>query len=152
MATYDELMAAARKADAAGEGADAKRLLEMANELEGSFGATPAGGSSVDKAAVDDLQNRLTVLGANAANAAATNEAARFNAGNLQQTSLANQNATNQNAQYNASNAQAANQNNAQNALQNNQFNAGNQQQMNLANQTAQNNAQHRSSQPHCFG
>jgi hypothetical protein len=70
MATYDEMMAAARKADQAGDAAGAKRLLEMAKELKGSFGAQPTGGVSVDKPAVDDLKNRLTTLGANTANAA----------------------------------------------------------------------------------
>lgn len=69
MATYEELMAAARKADAAGEAADAKRLLEMAAELKGSFGPEPTGGVSVNKEAADDLKNRLTTLTANTANA-----------------------------------------------------------------------------------
>lgn len=44
--------------------------MEAAAEAIGSFGAMPAGGSSANKAGVDDFKNRLTVLGANAANTA----------------------------------------------------------------------------------
>lgn len=70
MATYEELMAAARKADQAGDAAGAKRLLEMAVELKSAF-PPEVGGVSVNKDAAADLGNRLTVLGANASNAAA---------------------------------------------------------------------------------
>ncbi len=59
------------------QGPDGKTYEVEADSMEaavaalGSFGPMPKGGSSLDKEAYSDLGNRLTVLGANTANAAA---------------------------------------------------------------------------------
>lgn len=62
MASYDELMSAARRADQAGDEQAAKRFLELAAQLRG-----PAGGVSTAPGAVDDFEGKIRAVGRGAA-------------------------------------------------------------------------------------
>lgn len=57
MATYQEIMQAARAADAAGDAESAKRLIQMAQ------GSRPAGGVSTNSQAVDEFGGKVRALG-----------------------------------------------------------------------------------------
>lgn len=70
MATYEELLGAARRADAAGDAAGAKRFLELAKNLQASFPAQPAGGSATNPQAVGEFEDKGRALATAIANGA----------------------------------------------------------------------------------
>jgi hypothetical protein len=70
MATYDELIDAARRADAAGDAAGAKRFLELAKNLKSSFPARPVGGSTTNPQAVGEFRDKGRAMASAIANGA----------------------------------------------------------------------------------
>ena len=69
MATYDEYMKAARAADAVGDEASARQLVQAATRLKASVSG-PEGGVSTNSAAVGEFEGKMRALGTGAANGA----------------------------------------------------------------------------------